>query len=163
MYNSLTCRDLFSWILGASLVFTENLRVAPAASFTLDDLNSDAPAQLVDGSGLLLHLFRLKNGGRAARDCYAATLSTFTRLTQGAHADVGLGAPGSQGLSLEAWTRPAWGDVPLASSGAGVAEALFLSAVIAGDAGRVLLLDEPALNLHPTVQTTLAESNLVFR
>jgi len=46
--------------------------------------------------------------------------------------------------------------LPLAWSGAGIAEALYLSAVLAGSDGRVILLDEPALNLHPTTQATLS-------
>jgi predicted ATP-dependent endonuclease of OLD family len=52
-------------------------------------------------------------------------------------------------------TVNSWGDIPLEFSGAGIAEALFLSAVLAGSTGQIVLLDEPALNLHPTMQTTL--------
>ncbi len=48
-----------------------------------------------------------------------------------------------------------WGDIPLEYSGAGIAEALFLSTLIAGDEGRVILLDEPASNIHITMQKAL--------
>jgi len=54
-------------------------------------------------------------------------------------------------------TSGRWSDIPLEYSGAGIAEALFLSAMLAGDVGQVILLDEPALNLHPTMQTTLLQ------
>jgi len=56
---------------------------------------------------------------------------------------------------LQLVTSSSWGDIPLEFSGAGIAEALFLSAVLAGSTGQVVLLDEPALNLHPTMQATL--------
>jgi predicted ATP-dependent endonuclease of OLD family len=46
-------------------------------------------------------------------------------------------------------------EMPLKFSGAGIAEALYLSALLAGSTGQVILLDEPALNLHPTMQTML--------
>jgi hypothetical protein len=58
-------------------------------------------------------------------------------------------------ISLELVTSGSWDDIPLDFSGAGIAEALFLSAVLAGSSGQVVLLDEPALNLHPTMQTML--------
>lgn len=45
-----------------------------------------------------------------------------------------------------------WGEVALSLSGAGVGEALHLSALLASSEDRVLLLDEPARTLHPPVQ-----------
>src|SRR5260370_42148603 len=47
------------------------------------------------------------------------------------------------------------GERPVAFSGAGVQEALLLSVLLAGQEGRVLLLDEPAVNLEATAQRRL--------
>ena len=47
--------------------------------------------------------------------------------------------------------------MPLEVSGAGRIEALYLSAVITGGRDRAILLDEPALNVHPTIQASLLE------
>jgi energy-coupling factor transporter ATP-binding protein EcfA2 len=49
--------------------------------------------------------------------------------------------------------RDTW--VPLSSSAAGVFELLVLLTILIGQEDKVLLLDEPALNLHPTKQVQL--------
>ena len=49
--------------------------------------------------------------------------------------------------------RDTW--VPLSSSAAGVFELLVLLTLLIGQEGKILLLDEPALNLHPTKQVQL--------
>jgi hypothetical protein len=45
--------------------------------------------------------------------------------------------------------------VPLGFSGAGTAEALYMSTLLAESNSQVVALDEPALNLHPTVMSGL--------
>lgn len=48
---------------------------------------------------------------------------------------------------------------PLAKAqfaGAGIQEALLLAVLLTGEPGRVVVLDEPAVNLHPTMQRRLA-------
>ena len=45
------------------------------------------------------------------------------------------------------------GERPVELSGAGIQEALVLSALLGSNPGRVTVLDEPAVNLEPTVQT----------
>ncbi len=49
---------------------------------------------------------------------------------------------------MSLFTSSSWGNIPLEFSGAGIAEALFLSAVLAGSTGQVVMLEEPALNLQ---------------
>jgi hypothetical protein len=50
-----------------------------------------------------------------------------------------------------------WGDVPLGFSGAGTAEALYMSTLLAGSTSQIVVLDEPALNLHPMLMSSLLE------
>src|SRR5262249_23674989 len=46
-------------------------------------------------------------------------------------------------------------DTPIGFHGAGLWEALILSVLLDDSAGQVVLLDEPAANLHPSVQRRL--------
>lgn len=176
-------RSVFQHLLDQALVFTDNVRLQPQRAFTTDDLFAQ-PLDLSNGEQLARFLFRRKNGNSDDRKQFMAIQGLFSRMT-GRQFDVVLGPalsggsqPQLQGalLDLNRMEQPAnrqqgdsqqpnislklvisssWGDTPLEFSGAGIAEALFSSAVLAGSNGQVVLLDEPALNLHPTMQTTL--------
>ncbi len=152
---------LLGYFCEAVLVFTNNVRLPPQRVFTTNDLLTQ-PNDLSSGEQLACFLFRKKNGNPRDRKQYAAIQKMFSRMT-GREFDVVLFPADSGGtqqeqqpiISLTLVTSSLWGDIPLEFSGAGIAEALYLSAVLAGSSGRVVLLDEPALNLHPTMQTTL--------
>ncbi|MBX6770936.1 MAG: AAA family ATPase [Chloroflexi bacterium] len=165
-------RFVFERLLRSALVFTENIRRAPRLTFPPDRWQTSAPVELSDGENLALFLFRLKNGDRADWDRYAAVQKLFRQLTgNGFHFDVGFGAltdgrtgpaaahrqsPDSQMvLELRVGRDGDGYEVPLELAGAGIAEALFLSAIIAGTRDQVVLLDEPAQNLHPAAQANL--------
>lgn len=154
---------IFGLLLRHALVFTENVRRFPRLAVTTSELT--APwLDLSSGEMLALDLFCKKNGKREDRESYDAIEASFARLT-GHSFDVGLRSEptGSHretssdageirlALNLVGPTE----DYPLVASGAGRAEALHLAALVAGESGRVLLLDEPAANLHPTTQTVL--------
>jgi hypothetical protein len=167
-------RSVFQHILEQALVFTDNVRLVPQRTFIARDLFTQ-PLDLSSGEQLARFLFRKKMGGSSNRQQYDAVRELFSRMT-GRQFDVVL-HPADSGrtqprppigqlqvessleqqpdISLELVTSSAWGDIPLEFSGAGIAEALFLSAILAGSRGRVVMLDEPALNLSPTMQTTL--------
>jgi hypothetical protein len=152
-------RSVFQWLFERALVFTDNVRLLPQRTFTTKALLTQ-PLNLGNGEQLACFLFRKKNGSPYDRKQYAMVSEMFSRLT-GRQFDVVIGSGLSQAelekpnVSLELVIASPWGDIPLAFSGAGIAEALFLSALLAGTSGQVVLLDEPALNLHPPMQTTL--------
>ncbi|HVB59720.1 MAG TPA: AAA family ATPase [Ktedonobacteraceae bacterium] len=157
-------RFIFQRLLEQALVFTDNVRLPYQREYTARDLHTQ-PLDLSNGKELARFLFCKKNGGPRDRKQYAAIAQMFSRMT-GRRFDVvqhPAEISGSQqepqpDTSLELVTINPWGDISLEFSGAGIAEALFLSAVLAGSSGQVVLLDEPALNLHPTMQATLLDA-----
>jgi hypothetical protein len=172
-------RFIFRHLLERALVFTDNVRLPPQETFIARNLLSQH-IDLSSGAQLARFLFSKKNGKSARdRDQYAAVLDLFVRMT-GRRFDVvmapvesarslptGPESPQQEqsqqpDISLQLVTSSAFGDIPLKFSGAGISEALFLSAVLAGSSGQVVLLDEPALNLNPTMQTALLSELLAL-
>lgn len=157
-------RFIFQRLLERAFVFTDNVRLPYQREFTTRDLHAQ-PFDLSNGKELARFLSYKKNGGPKDRKQYAAIDQIFFRMT-GRRFEVvqhPTEIKRSQqepqlDTSLELVTINSWGDVSLEFSGAGIAEALFLSAVLAGSSGQIVLLDEPALNLHPTTQTTLLDA-----
>ncbi len=141
-------------ILAGGLVLGPELRGAPSGRYTNDDLarESEFTAERVP-----VDLYRLKNGDRQAKARYRAVLECFTAIT-GRSFDVQNIAPVSpnnpEQSSAVARVVVSSGEheVPLEFSGLGAWEALVISTLISGDPGRTVVLDEPALNLHPTLQ-----------
>lgn len=161
-------RSVFQRLLDRALVFTDNVRLLPQRTFIARDLLTQ-PLDLSSGKQLACFLFRKKTGNLRDREQYDAIQKLFFRMTH-REFDVVMGPVAPEGfqqeqqpdISLELVTSSRWGDIPLEFSGAGIAEALFLSAVLAGSSGQVVLLDEPALNLNPTMQTTLLSELLAL-
>jgi len=158
-------RSVFLRLLDQTLVFTDNVRLLPQRDFIGKNLLTQ-PLDLSNGQQLARFLFcKMIGEDPRDRDQYAALQKLFSQMT-GRQFDVVMSPQDSGGVqqeqppdtSLKLVTRSPWGDIPLEFSGAGIAEALFLSAVLAGSSGQVVLLDEPALNLHPTMQTALLDA-----
>src|SRR5260370_4048419 len=149
---------VFHLLLERALVFSDNIRSHPLYKFTYDDLHVQ-PVDLSSGEQLARFLFLMKNGSEAKRQQYKAIHELFFKIT-GRSFDVGfdqsatsvLSSTNEQKASLIIHVTSDWGDVPLAFSGAGRAEALFICALIASRDEQIILLDEPALNMHVTMQ-----------
>ena len=161
-----TLHHVFRALLQRAFVFSDNVRLTPKRDSVLAEL-SRLPVDFASGELLSRYLFVLKNGDQKERKRYSEIQATFRQLTHRGF-DVGVDRaslsasqsknPDGSDISVVPLTIDVtsdWIDVPLSFSGAGIGEALFLSAVIAGSDGRVVLLDEPAANLHPTMQTSL--------
>jgi hypothetical protein len=140
-------------LLKAALVFTNNVRL-PLPEATGNDL-SRSDLDLSSGRDLVAFLWQKKNGDAADRADWTGVQQLFRDLTGLDLELVTRAGPDRTGLQTFPVVVRSWGEIPLAFSGAGIAEALFLSTIIAGEKGLVVLLDEPALNLHPTMQTNL--------
>jgi energy-coupling factor transporter ATP-binding protein EcfA2 len=154
-----------AWVLHVLLIRGLNLlgdlRQPPANEYSVTETAFDPST--ADGSRVPLRLFRLKNGNPGERARFAASQELFTRLT-GLEFDVTLAT--STGTSTQRDEQSATvlislvvgrqgHDLPVEFAGAGIWEALLLSATLSDSAGRVALLDEPARNLHPTLQRRL--------
>jgi hypothetical protein len=149
--------EVLQVVLSCGLVLLGDLREPPRFVYSVEDAAAD-PA-LTDGSRVPVRLFRLKNGTASQRRRYAAIQAVFQGLTRRTF-DIALAGPLSQGeepasLQVSVLVAHADGDLPIEFAGAGVWEALLLSAVLPESAGVVAVLDEPARNLHPTLQRRL--------
>jgi ABC-type molybdenum transport system ATPase subunit/photorepair protein PhrA len=106
-----------------------------------------------------LELLRLKLGGLEERGRFQRTQELFRELT-GVNFDLHLqrmpGIEAADDFEFEIDIDIVDGStaVPLAFSGAGRWEALVICTALTGD-GTVTILDEPAVNLHPTLQRRL--------
>lgn len=151
-------------------------RDLPAAGvYTLEQLDSAAASS--EPYLLPARLFRLANGTAADRARFQRVQATFAALAGnrsfGVRAEPQPGpvavdeAPSAGGgprggvlvdlLVTDDVTRGVGPETPIRFCGAGTWEALVLAESLAAPAGRVVLLDEPAANLHPTWQQVLRE------
>ncbi|MBX5457953.1 MAG: AAA family ATPase [Thermogemmatispora sp.] len=145
---------LFQRLAQQSFLALDELRL-PAAHSQLGAA-TDSPLSSVNTSEhLALLLFRKKNGLPNQRKQYQDIQNVFNYLT-GEKCEVrlvsGVSQSASSGQEVEIVVPNRWGDLPLHFSGAGKVEALLLATMLVEGPGRVLLLDEPALHLHPSIQ-----------
>lgn len=155
---------LFRRLVERSVYRTENVRFPPRLIFPVAELVGP-PNELGSGEALALRLFGLKNGTAEERGTYERVRQTFTSIMPGKRFDVAMvphqeAAPKADPdvITLRIFVVDAYGEVPLEFSGAGLTEALWVSAMTELAADRVLLLDEPALNMYPSAQRRLIQS-----
>ncbi len=144
-------------ILQRGTVLTDNRRLPLGRSFNLETVGRQA--DLEDGSQIPSELYRLKNGSLHLRQRYQRIQERFKEFV-GTDFDVqATPDPEHLGNLLIDVTVPE-GDFeyPVAFSGAGRQEALFLSTVLVGDPGRVIVLDEPGVHIEPTLQRRLTQA-----
>lgn len=160
-------RVLFRRLLQHQVVFTDSVRGTPKRRFSPTTLAAES-FDLSNGEQLAPYLFLKKNGSKPEREEFYKIQRFFGNLAGRDSVDVNISVPDpsefvgatnaaeqSEPLELGLYVVRDRGDIPLEFSGAGIAEALFLSTIIESGQDRVLLLDEPALNLHPNVQRTI--------
>jgi len=141
---------------------TDNIRPWPAEEWALDEKSlwgSPSAVDLSDGRMLPLYLLRLSHGGREERERFQRILERFKELT-GQKAAIRVRwekSPDKQQLRVEIVLEDRLGDIPIRFAGAGMWEALVLSALLAEE-DKVLVLDEPALNLHPPLQRRILKA-----
>ena len=155
-----------SHILGGLLRWkiriTDNIRAWPAEEWALDEKSlwgSPSAFDISDGRMLPAYLFRLSHGGREEQERFQKVLERFKELT-GQKAAVRVRPemlPDKQRLRIEIVLEDPLGDISIRFAGAGMWEALVLSALLAEE-DKVLVLDEPALNLHPPLQRKILKA-----
>jgi hypothetical protein len=140
--------QVLSTILRRGIVLTDNRRLPLARRFSLEELGR--PTDLRDGSGVAAELYRLKNGDARENERFEQIGQTFTYLTRrtlGLRARPGPADGQGQGMIIEPTVIDGYGERPVEFAGAGVQEALVLSALLPSEPGRTVVLDEPAVNL----------------
>lgn len=144
-------------VLQRGIVLTDNRRLPLERSFSLQSLGRQT--DLEDGSRVPAELYRLKNGPLQLRERYQRIQERFKELVGTPFEVQAAPDPEEPGSLLIDVTVPE-GDYeyPIAFSGAGRQEALFLSTVLVGDPGRVIVLDEPGVHIEPTLQRRIAQA-----
>ncbi|MDX3077893.1 AAA family ATPase [Streptomyces sp. MI02-7b] len=142
------------WAAGVSV--TVNRRLPARRHFSLDELAD--PLDLSDGSRVSGELYRLKNGGREQREGFGRAQEMFHTIT-GARLEV-QSSPEADGIAIDVMIDAGRGERRAEFSGAGLQEVVLLAALTAGGPGRVIVLDEPAVHLHPTMQRRIATTAL---
>jgi hypothetical protein len=148
--------QVLSAVLQRGIVLTDNRRLPLKRRFTLEELRQ--PADLRDGAAVGVELYRLKNGYPGERERFQQIRATFKELTR---RDLDVRSrpvpqdDGEPGMIIEPTVAGIHGERLVELSGAGMQEALVLSVLLQGESGHVAVLDEPAVNLEPTVQRRL--------
>jgi hypothetical protein len=152
--RSFSFRQVMNQVVQRGIVLTDNRRLPLQRRFPVSDLSG--PVDLRDGAAVAAEIFRLKNGDFQERQRFREIRSTFRTLT-GRDLDVRARPTddGEAALVIEPTVTGQHGERLVELSGAGVQEALVLSTLLRGVPGRVTVLDEPAVNLEPTVQRRL--------
>lgn len=152
--RSFSFRQVMNLALQRGIVLTDNRRLPLQRRFPLPELSG--PVDLRDGAAVGGEIFRLKNGDSAEKERFRQIQSTFKSLT-GRDLDVRArpAGDGEAALIIEPTVTGQHAERLVELSGAGVQEALVLSTLLRGTPGRITVLDEPAVNLEPTVQRRL--------
>lgn len=147
-------RQVMNLVLQRGIVLTDNRRLPLQRRFPLSELSG--PVDLRDGAAVGGEIYRLKNGDAAEKERFRQIQSTFKTLT-GRDLDVRArpAGDGEAALIIEPTVIGQHAERLVELSGAGVQEALVLSTLLRGTPGRITVLDEPAVNLEPTVQRRL--------
>ncbi|WP_405988395.1 AAA family ATPase [Streptomyces sp. NBC_00986] len=145
-------RHVLAHLLRQRLVLTDNRRLPLDRHFPLERVG--APVDLRDGSAVAAELHRLKNGDLREQEIFHRTVTTFKDIT-GLDLHLRSRPIGSDELEIDVLVGTHESVRIVHFEGAGVQEALLLSTLIAGDPGRFVVLDEPAVNLHPALQRNL--------
>ena len=80
-------RTVFQYLLQDSVIKTSNIHIESRLTFKYTEWESPE-SLLLDGSGLALHLLRLKNGTKPEREEFAKISNTFSSLANGRRLDV---------------------------------------------------------------------------
>lgn len=151
--------SMFSLLIRRNLLFMHDSRVIGKREFSDEDLGRSIDGMdLSTGADTPLYLFRMSTGAWEEREAYERICDTFQGFTglklavRYARVQQTQEDQPSQATTVELVIARKDGDIPIRFSGAGVWEALILSTFISVPQGRVLVLDEPAVNLHPTLQ-----------
>jgi energy-coupling factor transporter ATP-binding protein EcfA2 len=159
--RSFTFGYVLQLLLQHAFVFTNNLRIPISESITFNRAEAENPnLDLDDERQIPLLLFRLKNGDFVERARFQRIQESFRSLVgEDLSFDISaiLGNDQQSALSIDIQVTDPEGEISITYHGAGIWEALILSTILDESEGRVVLLDEPASNLHPGMQHRLVE------
>ncbi len=159
--RSFTFGYVLQVLLQHAFVFTNNLRIpiTDIATYSKEEI-AKPEIDLDNEREIPLLLYRLKIGDFSERRRFQRIQKSFTELVgEDLGFDICARFENTQQseLSVGIQVTDPEGEIPLAYHGAGIWEALMLSTILDESEGRVILLDEPASNLHPGMQHRLVD------
>ncbi len=154
--------EVLANIVNSAVLISEDIRVPPTLDYSAEDLERPLKShELHNGAKVPLYLFKLKNGPSHDRKVYAQICELFEALTD-TRLDVvasartsDSGEEASLAFRIEPVVIHVAGEVPVELAGAGAWESLILSVFLCYPRKTFIILDEPALNLHPSLQRKL--------
>src|SRR6266699_612590 len=159
--RSFTFGYVLQVLLQHAFVFTNNLRIpiTDIATYSKEEI-AKPEIDLDNEREIPLLLYSLKIGDFSERRRFQRIQKSFTELVgEDLGFDICARFENTQQseLSVGIHVKDPEGEIPLAYHGAGIWEALMLSTILDESEGRVILLDEPASNLHPGMQHRLVD------
>lgn len=153
--------DVIAKILDDSLVVIDDSRSLPRRTYDHAEITaSPSLANPRDHQDIGLYLFQMKNGDLASRKSLSA-INKFLESFTGYLVDAALGEPDAadspERAAIDLFVERGDIQIDLRFAGAGVLELLILSRHLIDATGKVLVLDEPGRNLHPSLQRRLME------
>lgn len=163
-HQAIYSKIIFRQLLRESVIRTANIRQPALSEFDIDHIDKNT-GTFVDGSNISVRLFKLKNGGYDERKKFDAVVTLFRELSSGLSLDVLFSTTkvannnntGDQGHQTLVSIQPVVIDesgreFSLGHSGAGVEELAILATVLQGWDHQIILLDEPGVHVHPSIQ-----------
>lgn len=149
----------FTWVLARllrdGLVLTDNIRQPPKRVYSVSDLAHPLP--LANGENTPAELLRLSTGPVGERRQFEAIQAAFRSITgAGVAVQMHPDPESAERVLIDARIRVGNAEVPAQMAGAGLWKGLVLATRLGNPSDRVLVLDEPALNAHPSLQDRLA-------
>jgi ABC-type lipoprotein export system ATPase subunit len=143
-------------VVKSSLALISDQRLPPRTHYPANELG--LRPSLIDGANVPQELFMLKNGNLSERARFDRIKDLFANITgRSVELKVRPTDESGQTMRIEPIVVEGIREVPVSLAGAGAWEALILATVLCGEPGMVAALDEPAVNLSPTLQRRLAD------
>ena len=147
---------LLRYMFASRMVILDEIRARPKTEFENESIEqTKQELGIYDGKGenLAIFLYRLKNSpSLAERNNYNKIMETFEQLSGQLKFDVSWQYEESKKHKLDIWIIDNGSQMHVDYVGSGILELLNILAVITGNSNCIIMLDEPALHLHPSKQ-----------
>ena len=159
--------SLFNHIIKEKIINLDNFRISYKTEYPVSEIENSHP-NLADGKDLALYLHKLRNGNREEKTTFKNIDGLFFRIAK-AHLDLRYQIlsenqnNNTYNVKFTILVTKEKGDIeieiPLEYSGVGIEELVLLISLLKmpSSEGCILLLDEPAANLHPIMQKKLLD------
>jgi len=153
--STLTFAEILTHLYTNSIVTTANLRRPPRRTYQIAHLAESL--QIFDAENLPLRLLQMKiHSNYSYQKQFQEIQDSFHELTnQRFDVAASYQTDGEEALVVDVFILDQPGQVRIDFAGSGLWESLFLMSIIQPNSTKVVFLDEPGANMHPTLQRKL--------